>query len=60
MNDILSLADVAKDLRRSISTVRRLAQVSELPVITRSKRGGFAYFVPLRNEQKDCITDLEF
>ena len=48
MIDLLSLEDIAKDLRKSISTVRRLAQSGELPVITQRRRGGFYYNVPVQ------------
>ena len=72
MIDILSLEDVAKDLRKSVSTVRRLAQSGELPVITQTRRGGFYYNVPVQaylewkkhwtdsKKEHKYLTDLDF
>ena len=49
MKDMLTLAEIARELRVSIKTVQRLASSGELPAITVPRRGGFAYVVPLQN-----------
>jgi len=47
MIETLTLEEVAKDLRVSSRTVRRLAKSGDLPVITKPFKGGFYYTVPV-------------
>lgn len=49
MKDMLTLAEIARELRVSTKTVQRLASSGELPAITVPRRGGFTYVVPLQN-----------
>jgi len=68
----LTLINIAKDLRKSLRTVQRLAKNGSLPVITKSTKSGFIYVVPLqayiewKNQKlaksKECnfLSDLDF
>ena len=72
MKDLLTLDDIARELRVSRKTVQRLAKSGKLPAITISRRGGFTYAVPMQNyfdwkrewvkkkEEKNCLSDRDF
>lgn len=47
--DVLTLDEVADDLRLSRRSILRLAKAKELPTITKPFPGGFIYFVPLNS-----------
>ena len=72
MKDILTLDDIARELRVSRKTVQRLATSGNLPAITVSRRGGFTYVVPIQSyfnwklnykkqkEENKCLSDFNF
>ena len=49
MKDVLTLDDIARELRVSRKTVQRLATSGKLPTTTISRRGGFTYVVPIQS-----------
>lgn len=72
MLDTLTIDEVAKDLKISPRSVRRLAKNGDLPVITKPFRGGFNYTVPVvsylewkkgyykAKKDKNYLADLTF
>lgn len=49
MKEFLTPEDVARELRVSRQTVKRLIWENDLPVITTSRRGGFKYLIPVQS-----------
>lgn len=72
MKDVLTLDDIARELRVSRKTIQRLATNGNLPAITISRRGGFTYVVPVQSyfnwkigykkKKKECknLSDFNF
>lgn len=72
MKDLISLDNIAKELRVSHRTVQRLASSGELPAITVSRRGGYTYAVSLQSyfdwkqghkkkkEENKYLSDFDF
>lgn len=48
MDDFLTLNTIAKDLKLSIRTIQRLAKNNTLPVISKTRRGGYYSVVPVQ------------
>lgn len=49
MKDLISIDDIARELKVSHRTIQRLAANGSLPAITITRRGGFTYVVPLQS-----------
>ncbi len=49
MDGLISLDDIAKELRVTRRTIQTLASTGKLPAITVTRRGGFTYKVPLHS-----------
>lgn len=47
MDNFLTLNTIAKDLKLSTRTIQRLAKNNVLPVISKTRRGGYYYVVPV-------------
>ncbi len=72
MKEYLTPEDIARELRVSRQTVKRLIKLGNLPAITISRRGGFKYVVPIQSyfdwkqgygkkkEENKLLADLDF
>ena len=72
MKELLTIYDIAKDLKVSTRTVQKIAKRGELPTISATRRGGYYYLVPfhaylnwkkdkaIKRKENDLLADFDF